>query len=158
MSEINSRDILLMAKSCEERKTVEVSEHFYSAEEASGEWPFMSALGKSDKEDFELVASHEFYIDESLINAHEKAAGFEFEMLPMKREIDKWSAEVSNSDEWSVLSEKGQAKTYIRYRGLDCSPDLPILMDIYRFREVDDIKLVAAGLLDFRHVWDNDKK
>ena len=52
-----------MAKSCEERKSVEVSEHFYSAEEASSEWSFMSALGKSEKEDFELVASHKFDID-----------------------------------------------------------------------------------------------
>ena len=118
----------------------------------------MSALGKSDKQVFEYVTSQEFEIDQSLINSHEKAAGYVFEMLPMKREIDKWIAEVSDSDEWIVLSEKGQSKTYIRYRGLDSSPDLPILWDVYRFKEVDNIKLVAAALFDFRHAWDNDKK
>ena len=79
-------------------------------------------------------------------------------MLPLKREMDRWIADVSNRKEWTVLSENSQSKTYIRYRGFDFSPELPILWDTYRFRNIDDIRLVVAALMDFRYIWDNDKK
>lgn len=97
-----------------------------------------------------------FSVDEKLVTAVEKSEQILFEVLPLKRTIDQWIAEIDNTElfGWRAHKDDDDMRLWYRKKGLDSAPEVPLTQTEYYFPDIEDPALINAAIVHFRKEFD----